>query len=136
MTILDNRPVYALEVRTVDAGTPGRARRWLAWVLEAAAVPQDTIDAAVLTVSELTTNSFRHTDSERVLVGVELLATGVRLAVHDDGTRLDWQTGAGGLDEHGRGLTLVRALAARLEVDRHAHGTTVTAVIPYARTGA
>lgn len=129
--VLDTRPVYALEIRTVDAGSPGRARRWAAWCLEAAAVQQETLDAVVLAVSELVTNVYRHSDSPRVLVSLDVTEVGVRLVVHDDAAPADWQQPDSGLAERGRGLILVQALA-EVDVDRHALGTTVTALIPRA----
>jgi anti-sigma regulatory factor (Ser/Thr protein kinase) len=134
--VLDTRPVYALEIRTVDAGSPGRARRWAAWCLEAAAARQDTVDAVVLAVSELVTNVYRHSDSPRLLVSLDVTGDGVRLVVHQDAPATDWQQPTGDLAESGRGLILVRALAEQLEVDTDAFGTTVTALIPYAGTGA
>lgn len=124
-------PVYALEIRAAGTGSPTRARHWLAWVLEAAGTTQDTIDASVLAVSELVTNAVIHTDSARILVSAELVEDGVRLVVHDDAAPLDgWQSPRGVLDERGRGLVIVQALATELTIDRHAAGTTVTAVIP------
>lgn len=135
--VLDTRPVFALEIRTVDAGSPGRARRWLAWVLETARVAQDVIDSAVLAVSELATNALLHTDSPRILVSAEVVDVGVRLVVHDDqddpAQDLHTVETPGGLAEHGRGLILVRALAADLRVEQHQHGTTITALIPGTR---
>lgn len=127
---METAPVSALEIRRVDAASAARARRWCAWVLELAGVEQDTADAVVLAVSELVTNVYLHTDSPRALVSVELVDASVRLVVHDDAQPADWQQ-PGGLDEHGRGLILVRALAADFHVDRHQHGTTITALIPH-----
>lgn len=123
-------PVYALEIRAAGTESPTRARHWLAWVLEAAGIAQDTIDAAVLAVSELVTNAVVHTDTARILVSAELAEDGIRLVVHDDAAPLDgWQRPSGVLAERGRGLVIVQALAAELTIDRHAAGTSVTAVI-------
>lgn len=119
-----------LEIRATGTGSPARARRWLAWVLEVAAVPQDTIDAAVLAVSELVTNAVVHTDSARILVSARVAEAGVRLVVHDDTPAPDWTASGGLLAEHGRGLVIVHALAAELDITTGQAGTTVTAVIP------
>lgn len=121
-------PAFALEIRAADANSPRRARHWLAWVLEAAHVAQDTIGTAALIASELVTNATVHAGG-RVLVSAQLVESGVRLIVHDDQAVTDWQEPGGELDEHGRGLVLVHALA-EVDIDRHAHGTTITALIP------
>lgn len=128
--VLDARPTFALEIRTVGADSPRRARHWLGWVLEGL-VPQSLLDAALLVASELVTNSVLHTDSARILVSAELVDDGVRLVVHDDAAPADWQQPDSGLAERGRGLILVQALA-EVDVDRHAGGTTITALIPRA----
>lgn len=123
-------PAYALEIRTADTRSPRRARNWLAWILEAGAVPQHTIDAAVLAVSELVTNAVVHTDAARLLVSARVTAAGVALAVHDDAaTSGEWAAPGTGLDESGRGLVIVRALAAEFHATTGPAGTTVTAVI-------
>jgi anti-sigma regulatory factor (Ser/Thr protein kinase) len=126
---LDAPPVYALELAAVDGNSPRRARRWLAWVLEIARVPQDAIDSAVLAASELVTNAAVHAGG-RVLVSAQVTETGVQLIVHDDAPATDWHEPEQGLAEHGRGLVLVRALAAELDITTGHDGTTVTALIP------
>lgn len=126
--LVDTPPVYALEIARADGTSPRRARRWLSWVLELATVPQSTIDAAVLAVSELVTNSALHVGG-RVLVSAEVTPAGLRLTVHDTG-RDAWPTVPGDpFGEHGRGLFIVAALAADLEVTTAAHGTTISALI-------
>ena len=121
-------PAFALEIRSADANSPRRSRHWLAWVLEAAHVAQDTVDTAVLVASELVTNATVHAGG-RVLVCAQLLEAGVCLVVHDDQAVTDWQEPGGESDEHGRGLVIVHALAD-VDIATHAGGTTVTALIP------
>lgn len=132
MTALLTAPlVFALEISSADAGSPRRARRWLAWVLEVAGVPQQVIEACVLAVSEMVTNAVVHGDSPRILVSVEVLDAGVRLAVHDDAPFVTAIRTTHGLPEHGRGLLIVDALATDLDITTDEHGTTVTALIPH-----
>ena len=130
----ETRPVFVLEIRAADDASPRRARHWLAWVLEADGVSQDTVDTAVLVASELVTNAAIHAGG-RVLVSAQLLEAGLRLVVHDDAPAADWQQPGGTTAERGRGLVIVAALAEQFEVDRHAHGVTVTALIPFAGIG-
>jgi anti-sigma regulatory factor (Ser/Thr protein kinase) len=126
---LDAATAYALEIRTSDAGSPYRARHWLAWLLEIGRVTQDVIDSAVLAASELVTNALMHAGG-RVLVSAQVTEAGVRLVVHDDAPATEWHEPEGGLAEHGRGLILVRALATQLDITTGHDGTTVTALIP------
>lgn len=124
-------PAYALEIRHADTTSPGRARRWLGWVLEVAGVAQGAVEAAVLAVSELVTNSALHAGG-RVLVSAEVVEAGVRLVVHDSGTDTWSSPSAEDLPEHGRGLVIVEAVAAEFDIASDAFGTTVTALIPSA----
>jgi anti-sigma regulatory factor (Ser/Thr protein kinase) len=125
----DAAPAYALEIRNADANTPHRARHWLAWLLEIGRVTQDVIDAAVLAASELVTNAAVHAGG-RVLVSAQVTEDGVRLVVHDDAPATDWLEPEQGLAEDGRGLVIVRALAAELDITTGHDGTTVEALIP------
>ncbi len=127
--MLEAPPVFALEIRDADTSSPHRARHWLAWVLEAARITQDTIDAALLACSELVTNAVVHAGG-RVLVSAQPVADGVRLCVHDDAAGAPWQEPGGDIDEHGRGLILVRGLAEQLDIDTHTHGTTIRGLDP------
>lgn len=127
--VLDARPTFALEIRAADTNAPRRARHWLAWVLEAEHLPQDMLDTVLLVMSELVTNATVHAGG-RILVSSQITADGVLLVVHDDMPVADeWQQPGSDLDEHGRGLVIVEALA-EVDIDRHAHGVTVTALIP------
>ena len=116
-----------LKIQFADSTSPGRARHWLAWVLEDARAPQETISTAVLVVSELVTNATIHADGP-IHVSAQLLKTGVRLVVHDDAPLIQPEASDEELPEHGRGLLIVEALAD-LHIDTDAYGTTVTAVI-------
>lgn len=125
-------PAFALEVRAADANTPFRARHWLAWLLESAEVSQDTVDTALLVASELVTNAVVHgRPAGRVVVSAQVLDDGVRLVVHGDAPISRWREPGGEMDERGRGLVLVEALAEQLHVVVHAAGVTVTALIPH-----
>ena len=69
----------------------------------------DSYTAALL-VSELLTNAVTHVGGV-VGVEVEMDAEGITVGVHDDGTELPPVTRSHHLDEHGRGIVLVNALA-------------------------
>jgi len=71
---------------------------------------------AELVVSEFAANSLLHTASSTILVDVQSKPGWARIAVADQGTVADWHrkdTAGEALDEHGRGLLLVDALADR-----------------------
>lgn len=129
MTI--DAPAFALEIRDADTTSPTRARRWLTWCLETAGIAQDTVETCVLAVSELVTNAALYAGG-RLLVSARQDPDGVRLIVHDQGTADAWPKPADGLGEHGRGLVIVQALAAELDITTDAAGTTVSALIPTA----
>jgi anti-sigma regulatory factor (Ser/Thr protein kinase) len=117
---------------------PGRddqvreVRRWLAGLLPGAPERDDVVVVAV----ELVTNAIRHTASGRgglVMVEVTWCGPVLRVAVADDGAaggpRL--AAGQGGLAEGGRGLHLVRALAASTGVCGDDRGRLVWADIAW-----
>ncbi|WP_055490885.1 ATP-binding protein [Streptomyces sp. TP-A0356] len=122
----------------LDATSPQRAHRFeLPAQRSSVAVARRSVDAwlgsrqlpadvradAALLVSELVTNAVIHTPSTRVLCAVELVPdAGLGLGVHDEDV-----TGRGlppcrpGTDdESGRGLLLVREIAAAWGVERSA----------------
>lgn len=98
--------------------SPARARR----LVRARLGRGGTASAAELLVSELVTNALLHTDSEPIEVSIEVGEGAVRVEVVDaDPTRPELVS-PGPEDEHGRGLTLVDALAQRWGVEDRAGG--------------
>ena len=111
----------------LDARAPGAARTVVAQFLGERVVASDLYSARLL-VSELVTNSLRHSGGpagDQVVVSVALKPDSVRIGVQDSGLDaviavrpLDVQTGAG------LGLNLVRMLSERWGVERLAGGGT------------
>jgi anti-sigma regulatory factor (Ser/Thr protein kinase) len=102
-------------VLAADGTAPGRARRYVADVLGALAVPGEAAEAALLVTSELVTNAVRYGRADRVrLLIAACSADGVTLTVADSTPYepLPEAVMAGELDESGRGLALVAALSA------------------------
>ena len=126
----------AIEVRlTLDVQAPGAARCFVADALRP--VAPSLLDDALLLVSELVTNSVRHSGApagECVVVRVEFRPGMLRLEVEDPGrggeiAPRDGDTQRGG----GFGLTLVQALSERWGVERVARGgTRIWAQLPRA----
>jgi serine/threonine-protein kinase RsbW len=125
-------------------GTPEsvrESRTWLRAVANEAALPRGTIEDAVLVLSELVTNTIRHTVSGtpggKYLVKLTLAAggTGIRIEVTDQGGPgepvLDRNLCGDPLSlaEHGRGLALVELFAPRWRVRGDATGRTITASV-------
>ena len=83
-------------------------------------------DDATLIVSELVSNAVRHAGT---VIGLRLRRTdrGIRLEVTDGSVRPIRRTTPGVLDEGGRGLALVDALATHYGVEGHPGGKTVWA---------
>lgn len=110
-------------------------RRWLAGLLPGAPARDDVVLVAV----ELVTNAVRHTASGHgglVMVEVTWYGPVVRVAVADGGAPHGPQILAGpGLEECGRGLHLVHALAARTGVSGDHRGRLVWAEIAWAGAG-
>ncbi|WP_253195124.1 ATP-binding protein [Streptomyces sp. MP131-18] len=119
-------PALAASVAAARSRVALRAGHW--------GLPETVCDTAQLVVSELFTNAILHTDSD--VVHCRLEATGLlrlRIEVADEGPGLDKRApdAASADAEHGRGLLLLDALAARWGViapDR-ATGCTVWAEI-------
>jgi signal transduction histidine kinase len=103
----------------LDVQAPGAARSFVADALRP--VAPSLLDDALLLVSELVTNSVRHSGApagERVVVRVELRPGMLRLEVENPGGGGDTQIGGG------FGLTLVQVLSERWGVERVARGGT------------
>ncbi|MFE0451719.1 ATP-binding protein [Streptomyces sp. NPDC058914] len=94
----------------------------LGWTTEA---PQ-TVDAVVLTVSELVTNAHRHARSNAQLV-MTWDSRCLHIAVHDASAELPAPRQPGIDHVGGRGMLLVDALADSWEAHPCPHGKTVTA---------
>ncbi|MEY9847739.1 ATP-binding protein [Streptacidiphilus sp. MAP5-3] len=88
---------------------------------------QDLVDAAELVVSELVSNSVRHTGCRRVGVAIQLDGRTVTIAVRDTSTELPFVIQAGQDDIHGRGMALVARIAHRWGVVPQPRGKTVWA---------
>jgi anti-sigma regulatory factor (Ser/Thr protein kinase) len=125
------REPRAMEFPRPTTVTPGQARGWLCRVLTEDQVPVRAVDAAGLVVTELVTNACLYGPLDGVVkVSVQKTADGIEITVWDAGTipPEQWQPREG--DEHGRGLLLVHAMAARVETAMHPYGgKTVTALI-------
>ncbi|MET7766778.1 ATP-binding protein [Streptomyces sp. NPDC005393] len=105
-----------------------RARRWTRDILSGHAC----IDDAELIVSELGSNALTHTasgsDFGTFHLTLSLSPQTVAISVSDDGGRPEPRiTEADPYDTHGRGLSIVMALACRVDITGNKHGRTVTA---------
>jgi anti-sigma regulatory factor (Ser/Thr protein kinase) len=122
-------------VIALDTRAPGAARDFVVLCLEQR-VAASALDSAQLLVSELVTNSFRHSGApmDDVRVSVELMPRWFRVGVQDSGSDAviaarpaDLATGGG------FGLNLVQMLSERWGVERLAGGgTQVWAQLPRA----
>lgn len=118
----------AIEVRfALDVHAPGAARGVVANCV-GERVPPAMLDDAQLLVSELVTNSVRHSGAsagDGVVVRVELTPSMLRIEVEDPGRGGVIGPGAGdGERGGGFGLNLVQALSERWGVERVAVGGT------------
>lgn len=105
------------------------ARQWARGHLEAlgwTVTAPETVDAVLLTVSELVTNSQVHARSD-----VQLMMTWdslcLHVSVHDDSSRLPAVRPPSEDRTSGRGMFLIDALADTWETRPCTHGKTVTA---------
>ena len=115
-----------------DLHSPRAGRRFARHCLNG--LDSDTVETAVLLVSELVTNAVIHGGPHRpdatVGLSVELADDSVRLAVTDGGAG-NLVVGNGAPDRpSGRGLVLVEHFALRWGCRRHATGKTVWVDIP------
>ena len=84
-------------------------------------------EPAVLIVSELVTNSVRHSGGSLLLLQMQATRTGIRIEVHDADPRWPQPATPAELDESGFGLVLVDALADKWGVCDNATGKAVWA---------
>lgn len=115
------------------------ARRLTRARLTAWRVGQDTMDAAVLIVSELVTNAVVHTASARVVCELEHSGARLRISVTDQGHQPDGpRLSPASEDEHGRGLLLVDSLSTAWGAHEAADGSgrVVWAQLPTGSEGA
>ena len=86
-------------------------------------IPIDVFDTAALLVSELVTNSVKHSGSDWVEVGIDLGAEGLRIEVSDRSSQTIRPRTP---DAHGGwGLMLVGELSTRWGVERYSTGKTI-----------
>jgi anti-sigma regulatory factor (Ser/Thr protein kinase) len=114
-----------------DPRAVGAARHFVRGTLAAWGIDADTIDAAILCLSELVTNAMIHTDAGcelRVVLDRGVLTTTVR----DCGSSVVVDLGGVTVDPlavHGRGLELVDSLSTRWGSDLDAIGMSVWFVL-------
>ncbi|MEU5925275.1 ATP-binding protein [Streptomyces antimycoticus] len=105
-----------------------RARRWTRDILSG----HPCVDDAELVVSELGSNALNHTasgtDFGTFHLTLSLSAQTVAISISDSGGSPEpHPTEADPYDTHGRGLSIVMALACRVDITGNQHGRTVTA---------
>ncbi|MFF1278503.1 ATP-binding protein [Streptomyces marokkonensis] len=103
------------------------ARRFTAVVLARWGIHGEEADAAVLIVSELTTNAVQHGGFE-LTVTLALVGGTLRVDVTDYGGP-DPRSKPAEADECGRGLDIVACLASRTETAREVWGLRVSAEV-------
>jgi anti-sigma regulatory factor (Ser/Thr protein kinase) len=86
--------------------------------------PDKTVDAAVLMTSELVTNAVVH-GRTRGQVSIKVSPGILRVAVRDESKLRPVEGSHGQFDEHGRGLSIVSALADRWGVIENVVGKSV-----------
>lgn len=99
--------------------------RLFAW-LEPIGVPETTAADIVLVVNEASTNcvehAYRDMDTGSITVEAALEGGQIAVCIADAGM---WQTPRSQPSNRGRGLTIMRAVSDRAEVDTSAAGTTI-----------
>jgi transcriptional regulator with XRE-family HTH domain len=106
---------------TNDLLAPSLARSALATTV--VGIPADAFDAAALLISELVTNSVKHTDSDWIEVSIALSTDALRIEVSDQSRQVIRPRTPE--VEGGWGLTLVGELSTRWGVERYNTGKTV-----------
>ncbi|WEO93491.1 ATP-binding protein [Streptomyces sp. FXJ1.172] len=108
------------------AGAVSAVRRSVAAVLAEWSVSPAIVEDALLVVSELVTNAIMHACPPAVLRLSWVPGDGARIEVTDAGPALPVGQLLAGTDpdEHGRGQTIVHALATRHGIRVHAGGVT------------
>ncbi|WBO68767.1 ATP-binding protein [Streptomyces camelliae] len=108
------------------AGAVSAVRRSVAAVLADWSVAPGVAEDVLLVVSELVTNAIVHARPPAVLRLSWAPGDGVRIEVTDAGPALSLRRCGAGTDpdEHGRGETIVHALATRHGIRVHAGGVT------------
>jgi PAS domain S-box-containing protein len=125
--VLYRRPQNTLLIENnATADQLGEVRHRLAAWLHAAQVPEPLAADIVLAVNEACTNSAEHAyrggSHRKMRVDAEIGDNHIDVRVADTGS---WKTPAANPLTRGRGLPLIRALAARVEVDGTPAGTTI-----------
>ena len=103
---------------------PGLAREATREVLTSWQVAH-LAEPALLIVSELVTNSVKHSQGSLLLLQMRATGTGIRIEVHDADPRWPQPCAPTALDESGFGLVLVNALADKWGVCDNATGKAV-----------
>ena len=107
----------------------GAARRFTRAALGRHAIPSETIDTAVLLVSELTTNALLHAESA-IRVRVRVGDDDVRVEVCDSSPEGPTVERGGWERESGRGLELVSSLAAGWDWSPREDGKVIWFALP------
>ena len=119
----DSRRAWRL-VLPAASQAPGLARRATREVLTSWQVAHLT-EPALLIVSELVTNSVKHSHGSLVVLQIQTTRTRLRIEVHDGDSRWPQPCTPTELDESGFGLVLVNALADKWGVCDNATGKAV-----------
>jgi anti-sigma regulatory factor (Ser/Thr protein kinase) len=106
------------------AASVREARAFVRTACREAGTPRDTLDTAVLLVSEAVTNAFTHGRSE-ARVAVRAGRDLVRIEVSDDNSRHPQKQAPDADALDGRGMAILDALAARWGVRDDPYGKTV-----------
>jgi anti-sigma regulatory factor (Ser/Thr protein kinase) len=117
----------------LSPGNVALARRFTRMVLESAGNSANVLEDVEVIVSELFTNVVLHVDKEGTepgaLVAFARLGTMLRIEVHDSGRPMALPDEPDVVNEHGRGLWIVGALAERWDVETTPSGKCVWAEI-------